>query len=111
MSSVNLAICIAPNLIKERSGGGGFINTGNTTMIMKTLIDECDFIFEEDIQDAVSEQHDDSDGAGMSDDQDPEQVQEQDHDHEGQEEDYHNNLNANENRTPSERDAISQRSP
>lgn len=47
MSSVNLAICIAPNLIKERTGGG-FMNTGNTTMIMKTLIDECDYIFEED---------------------------------------------------------------
>ena len=50
MSSVNLAICMAPNLIKERQGGatGGFMNTGNTTMIMKTLIDECDYIFEED---------------------------------------------------------------
>jgi hypothetical protein len=48
MGSVNLAICIAPNLIKERNSGGGFINTGSTTMIMKALIDECDYIFEED---------------------------------------------------------------
>jgi hypothetical protein len=63
MSSVNLAICIAPNLIKERGQDGtghGFLNTGNTTMIMKTLIDECDFIFEEEAEEG-------EDAEGLSD--------------------------------------------
>lgn len=69
MSSVNLAICMAPNLIKERSaeGAGGFLNTGNSTMLMKTLIDECDYIFEEvEFPEEDKSQSDVNDGAPMN---------------------------------------------
>lgn len=47
MTVVNLSICLAPNVIREEKQEESFclLNSPNATLIMKTLIDECDSLF------------------------------------------------------------------